>query len=126
MRIVPRSAQAARTCPGRTLPSLALLLALLAGQNQALATAVPPQRELGDITGLSQEQVVELIGPPDHAEDDALVRTWTYADDDCAIRVMFFREVGSATYHALHAEAAPTRPAEPCTLARLASGGAAS
>jgi len=78
-------------------------------------TALPPRkgdeqygdfRELIDshleqLVGLSEAKFASLMGSPTLQEEEPPARVWYYAARECTLKVFFYPDVKSGTYHAL-------------------------
>ncbi len=81
---------------------------------------VPPEQ----VIGLTQTEMVELLGPPAEQEDRAPAKVWHYAGRSCSVSVIFYPEVESLTWRALNLEIEErgNRPAsEPVCLGEIAA-----
>lgn len=82
-----------------------------AGDIAPLTVAIPetakiePGPPLGArLQGLSENQVVALLGQPAATEEKAPARIWTYRGGGCRLRVAFFPQMETLDYRVLSAE----------------------
>jgi hypothetical protein len=82
--------------------------------------AVPPPAELrpDQLTGLSRDETMALLGPPTARSTRAMASVWTYRRGRCVLSLMFYPEVGTGIERVLSTEAEGGGTAETC-LRRL-------
>ncbi|MGE3332423.1 MAG: hypothetical protein AB7I36_02180 [Rhodospirillaceae bacterium] len=53
------------------------------------------------VAGLSEDEVVRVMGAPQRRNERGGRKTWTYAGADCRVEINFFRDVTRDAYTAL-------------------------
>src|SRR5690606_7847713 len=78
--------------------------------------------EDGDLTGFTEAQVEELLGPPLAVRRDDPAESWQYATSDCVLDLFFYEQTGA--WRVVHMEArtiaALDAPADNCVRSVLA------
>lgn len=76
----------------------------------------------GDLTGLTEAQVEQLLGPPLAVRRDDPAESWQYATNDCVLDLFFYEQTGA--WRVVHMEArtiaALDAPADSCVKSVLA------
>lgn len=80
-----------------------------------------PIVEPTEVTGLTEDAMDELLGPPTHREEKPPARVWRYVGPMCEVIVAFYPDIGDLTYRALNvAVAGRSSIAERACLGELA------
>jgi hypothetical protein len=77
-------------------------------QPDALASAEAPAKEPegvriapGELVGSDFSAVLEVLRKPDAVENSALTVVWTYSESDCMLRLFFYPDIQTTTFHVL-------------------------
>ncbi len=83
------------------------------GEGSAPVLVLPPHPTIASLTGLGNDQVTALLGPPSAENEKPPAKVWRYQAAGCTLDLYFYLDVGSNRFQVLQvrSDAMPTSTA---------------